>query len=52
MKLLSPWGPRWGTWRGGGGGAFTGDFEGNVQKILEMGSLASRARWGTCGVVD
>ena len=35
------------------GGAFTGDFEGNVQKTLETGvSRFQGPVWGTCGVVD
>ena len=35
------------------GGAFTGDFEGKVQKILETGVTRFQGPvWGTCGDVD
>jgi hypothetical protein len=35
MKLLSPWEPCWGTWRGG---SFTGEFEEKKKKkAVEMG---------------
>jgi hypothetical protein len=31
-------GPRWGTWRGGGGGSFTGTLEGQMKESSGNGA--------------